>query len=147
MSSALATAIRRIAPSEYAARAADAPPFEPVAERTIGVFQLYHVLPQQRLQLHVFEPRYRGPVARARREPPTFAMAGPGAQVLCEVEITSLDQSRDGRYYIEVVGRGDARARLAGQHEFESCGRLGAQGRRHPPGAAGKRRWLRRRRH
>ena len=32
-------------------------------------------------------------------------MCGPGAQVLCEVEITSHDQSRDGRYYIEVVGR------------------------------------------
>ena len=25
--------------------------------------------------------------------------------MLCEVEITSHDQSRDGRYYIEVVGR------------------------------------------
>ena len=106
VSSALATAIRRLAPAEYAARAAEAPPFEPVAERTIGVFQLYHVLPQQRLQLHIFEPRYRGLVARAlQREPRTFAMAGPGAQVLCEVEITSHDQSRDGRYYIEVVGR------------------------------------------
>ena len=106
VSSALATAIRRLAPSEYAARAAESPAFEPVAERTIGVFQLYHVLPQQRLQLHVFEPRYRGLVTRAlQREPRTFAMAGPGAQVLCEVEITSHDQSRDGRYYIEVVGR------------------------------------------
>ena len=106
VSSALATAIRRIAPSEYAARGAEAVPFEPVAERTLGVFQLYHVLPQQRLQLHIFEPRYRGLVARAlQREPRTFAMAGPGAQVLCEVEITSHDQSRDGRYYIEVVGR------------------------------------------
>ena len=106
VSSALATAIRRIAPSEYAARATEALPFEPITERTLGVFQLYHVLPQQRLQLHIFEPRYRGLVARAlQREPRTFAMAGPGAQVLCEVEITSHDQSRDGRYYIEVVGR------------------------------------------
>ena len=35
ISSALATAIRRLAPSEYAARAAE-PPFEPVAERTLA---------------------------------------------------------------------------------------------------------------
>ena len=97
MSSALATAIRRLAPSSMLRRAAEALPFEPVAERTIGVFQLYHVLPQQRLQLHIFEPRYRGLVARAlQREPRTFAMCGPGAQVLCEVEITSTTSRATG---------------------------------------------------
>jgi Lon protease-like protein len=111
ISSTLATAIRRIAPAEYAARAAEAQPFKPITERTLGVFQLYHVLPQQRLQLHVFESRYRQLVARAlQREPRTFAMAGPGAQVFCEVEIVTSEQSRDGRYYIEVVATRRLRA-------------------------------------
>lgn len=111
VSSTLATAIQRIAPAEYTARAAEAQPFKPVTERTLGVFQLYHVLPQQRLQLHVFEPRYRQLVARAlQREPRTFAMADPGAQVFCEVEIVNNEQSRDGRYHIEVVATRRLRA-------------------------------------
>ena len=48
-----------------------------------------------------------GASSRARsREPRTLGRwLVPAPAMLCEVEITSHDQSRDGRYYIEVVGR------------------------------------------
>ena len=40
----------------------------------------YTLFPHTLVPFHVFEPRYRQLVARARqREPPTFAMAGPGS--------------------------------------------------------------------
>ena len=73
-----------------------------VTERTIGVFQLCHAC-RSKVQLHVFEPRYRGLVARAPKEAADLRDGNPALSALGGAEMLPY-QSRDGRY-IEVVGR------------------------------------------
>ena len=123
-------------------------PFEPVAERTIGVFQQRHVLPQQRLQL----PRLRAAVPRTRRPSETKRPSDlrrcvlPAPKCSAKWKLRAHDQSRDGRYYIEVVGRRTPamRARLARQLEYAS--RSSRSSRTTPSSRSRKRHWPPRRR-
>jgi len=58
---------------------------------------LDHILPRQRMRLHVFEPRYRALIRAAlEKTPPTFGLVGQAAprwvepaRVFCECEIAT----------------------------------------------------------
>ena len=107
----LAALLARLAPEAYAARGASAAPLEHKPVARVGLFVLDHMLPKQRMKIHVFEPRYRRLVKRSlERDPPTFGIVGATpdnvmASVFCECEIVECTETPDGRYFCECVAR------------------------------------------
>ena len=112
----LAQLAARLLPEETAARArsvrgqqADADLHAP--EGKLGLFLMSVVLPDERVSLNIFEPRYRLLVRRAMEGSRRFGMAGvheDGSgpyRTGCEVEIETCEPLPDGRFHITVVGR------------------------------------------
>ena len=88
-------------------------------EAVLPIFYLDPMLPRQRLQLNIFEPRYRLMVRRCLEGSRRFGMVGVGWQSPLrhmgggggmrygvEVEIVESEPQPDGRYHIEVLARG-----------------------------------------
>ena len=117
----LAQLAARLLPEETAARArsvaaraeqADADLHAP--EGKLALFLMSVVLPDERVSLNIFEPRYRLLVRRAMEGSRRFGMAGVHAaedgsrapyRSGCEVEIEMCEPLPDGRFHITVVGR------------------------------------------
>eukprot|EP01103_Thecamoeba_quadrilineata_P003154 TRINITY_DN12964_c0_g1_i1.p1 TRINITY_DN12964_c0_g1~~TRINITY_DN12964_c0_g1_i1.p1 ORF type:complete len:533 (-),score=105.10 TRINITY_DN12964_c0_g1_i1:110-1708(-) len=78
---------------------------------TLPLFVMDIVLPQQKVFLNIFEPRYRLMTRRCLESDRVFAMVGYDRRsreiydVACEVEIIDCVPQTDGRFYLEVHGR------------------------------------------
>lgn len=117
--STLHSLLQKLAPDKYEARAeavaqSHVEPSDGEGQHTLRLFILDHVLPRQRLKLHVYEPRYRRLMAATlASRTPTFGVVGwqaaaPGqrslAPVATECEVLNSALLADGRYLCEVVG-------------------------------------------
>ena len=80
-------------------------------EGLLSIFVMSEMFPYQKMQLNIFEPRYRLLVRRAMEGNRRFGMVeydrGTGGMksLGCEVEITQCDPLPDGRFHINVAGR------------------------------------------
>lgn len=113
----LAQLAARLLPEETAARARSVAAAEQdlhAPEGKLALFLMSVVLPDERVSLNIFEPRYRLLVRRAMEGSRRFGMAGVHAaedgsrapyRSGCEVEIEMCEPLPDGRFHITVVGR------------------------------------------
>ena len=80
-------------------------------EGLLPIFVMSEMFPHQKMQLNVFEPRYRLLVRRALEGNRRFGMveydrgAGDMKSLGSEVEITKCDPLPDGRFHVTIVGR------------------------------------------
>lgn len=80
-------------------------------EGLLPIFVMSEMFPYQKMQLNIFEPRYRLLVRRAMEGNRRFGMVEydrgtRGMKSLgCEVEITQCDPLPDGRFHINITGR------------------------------------------
>jgi len=71
----------------------------------VPCFVLCSILPLQRLQLHIFEARYRIMTRRCLEGSRKFGLLTNGAEFGTEMEIVECEELPGGRFYLEVVGR------------------------------------------
>ncbi|KAA8542471.1 hypothetical protein F0562_023393 [Nyssa sinensis] len=98
-------------PEEYAERKLEHDSLTNFGIDLMPLFVMDVVLPCQRLQLNIFEPRYRLMVRRIMEGNRRMGMVitdsttGSIADLACEVEITECEPFPDGRFFLEVEGR------------------------------------------
>ncbi|XP_059645524.1 uncharacterized protein LOC132287064 [Cornus florida] len=103
--------IQKNFPEEYAERKLEHASLMNLGVDLMPLFVMDVVLPCQRLQLNIFEPRYRLMVRRIMEGNHRMGMVvidsttGSIADVACEVEITECEPFPDGRFFLEVEGR------------------------------------------
>lgn len=111
VSLSLQEVIRRLYPDEYRAigeEAAAVHRADTNGPRDIPLFVLCPVLPYEKMNLNIFEPRYRLLIRRAMESNRRFGVAGMRgtriADVITEVEIERCETTPDGRYMITISG-------------------------------------------
>eukprot|EP00899_Mesostigma_viride_P014799 jgi/Mesvir1/2331/Mv19356-RA.2 len=100
-------------PEEYAARRAEVAQVAISATSTdiMPLFVMDIMLPGQKMNLNIFEPRYRLMVRRCMEGDRHFGMAGTHRtthnllEIATECEITDCEGQPDGRFHIEVVAK------------------------------------------
>uniref|UniRef100_A0A5B7AES2 LON peptidase N-terminal domain and RING finger protein 1 n=1 Tax=Davidia involucrata TaxID=16924 RepID=A0A5B7AES2_DAVIN len=103
--------IQKNFPEEYAERKSEHDSLTNLGIDLMPLFVMDVVLPCQRLQLNIFEPRYRLMVRRIMEGNRRMGMVivdsttGSIADFACEVEITECEPFPDGRFFLEVEGR------------------------------------------
>ncbi|XP_059640835.1 uncharacterized protein LOC132282992 [Cornus florida] len=103
--------IQKIFPEEYAERKSEHDSSMNFGVDWMPLFVMDVVLPCQKLQLNIFEPRYRLMVRRIMEGNRRMGMViidsttGSIADFACEVEITECEPLPDGRFFLEVEGR------------------------------------------
>lgn len=114
-------------PEEYAERRREEETLaSPVTgESMLPLFVMSCMLPNQKQQLNIFEPRYRLLIRRVmagnRRFGMACAFAGEQGHALCpiavECEILDCQPQPDGRFYLEIVGRRRVRLSDIGEQD------------------------------
>ncbi|KAG9154762.1 hypothetical protein Leryth_014260 [Lithospermum erythrorhizon] len=100
--------IQRNFPEEYIARDAEQKNLTNPGVDLLPLFVMDVIIPCQKLQLNIFEPRYRLMVRRAMEGNRRMGMVisdsttGSIAEFACEVEITDCEPLADGRFFLEV---------------------------------------------
>ncbi|KAL1814774.1 hypothetical protein ACET3Z_017348 [Daucus carota] len=103
--------IQKNFPEEYAERKLEHENLTIMGADLLPLFVMDVVLPCQKLQLNIFEPRYRLMVRRIMEGNRRMGMvtidstSGSVADHACEVEITDCEALPDGRFFLEVEGR------------------------------------------
>lgn len=103
--------IQRNFPVEYAERKLENDSLTNMGVNLIPLFVMDVVLPCQKLQLNIFEARYRLMVRRIMEGNRRMGMVitdpttGLVADLACEVEITECEPLPDGRFFLEVESR------------------------------------------
>lgn len=103
--------IQRNFPVEYAERKLENDSLTNMGVNLIPLFVMDVVLPCQKLQLNIFEARYRLMVRRIMEGNRRMGMvitdptSGLVADLACEVEITECEPLPDGRFFLEVESR------------------------------------------
>eukprot|EP00252_Welwitschia_mirabilis_P013545 TRINITY_DN2977_c0_g1_i7.p1 TRINITY_DN2977_c0_g1~~TRINITY_DN2977_c0_g1_i7.p1 ORF type:complete len:481 (+),score=75.80 TRINITY_DN2977_c0_g1_i7:72-1514(+) len=102
--------IQKFFPEEYAERKADHKNLTHSAKNILPLFVMDVVLPQQKLALNIFEPRYRLMIRRIMEGSRRMGMVGIDpltnsvADVGTEVEICECEPLPDGRFMLQVEG-------------------------------------------
>ncbi|KAF8399530.1 hypothetical protein HHK36_015397 [Tetracentron sinense] len=103
--------IQKNFPEEYAERKSEHDSLTNLGVDLMPLFVMDVVLPCQKMQLNIFEPRYRLMVRRIMEGNHRMGMViidsttGSIADFACEVEITDCEPLPDGRFLLEVEGR------------------------------------------
>ncbi|CAM6114139.1 unnamed protein product [Calypogeia fissa] len=103
--------IQRNFPDEHKERKAEMDEVTLGGNEFLPLFVMNVFLPYEKMQLNIFEPRYRLMVRRIMEGHHRMGMVGIDSQtgaladVGCEVEICECQPLADGRFYLEVEGR------------------------------------------
>ncbi|KAL6584050.1 hypothetical protein OROMI_003339 [Orobanche minor] len=103
--------IQKSFPEEYAERKSENDSLVNPGVDLLPLFVMDVILPCQKFQLNIFEPRYRLMVRRIMEGNRRMGMAvidsstGSIADYACEVEITDCEPLPDGRFFLEVESR------------------------------------------
>lgn len=103
--------IERNFPEEYGERKLEHESLSKLAVDLLPLFVMDVILPCQKFQLNIFEPRYRLMVRRIMEGNRRMGMVindsilGSIADHACEVEITDCEPLPDGRFFLEVESR------------------------------------------
>lgn len=98
-------------PEEHKERKAEMDEVTLGGNEILPLFVMNVVLPHEKMQLNIFEPRYRLMVRRIMEGNRRMGMVGIDPQtgsladIGCEVEICECQPLADGRFYLEVEGR------------------------------------------
>ncbi|KAK4781539.1 hypothetical protein SAY86_015641 [Trapa natans] len=117
--------IQRNFPEEYAERKTEHQSLTNFGNDLVPLFVMDIVIPCQKYNLHIFEPRYRLMVRRIMEGNHRMGMVmhdpstGSVADFACEVEITECEPLPDGRFFIEVV---EGRRRFHILHSWDQDG-------------------------
>ncbi|KAH6797311.1 zinc finger RING family protein [Perilla frutescens var. hirtella] len=103
--------IQKNFPEEYAERKLEHHSLTNLGPDLLPLFAMDVILPCQKLQLNIFEPRYRLMVRRIMEGNRRMGMVvidsstGSVVDYACEVEITDCEPLPDGRFFLEVESR------------------------------------------